>query len=64
MGEKDPDFPDPNIEARWVADRLKCEVLMVPGAGHYPQAEFPEIVSPAIVEFLHRISLSANDPGL
>ena len=59
MGEKDPDFPDPAIEARWIADRLKGEVLMVPGAGHYPQAEFPEVVSPAVVKFVRRITLSA-----
>jgi len=28
---------------------------MVPGAGHYPQAEFPEVVSPAVVEFALRV---------
>jgi pimeloyl-ACP methyl ester carboxylesterase len=60
MGEKDPDFPAPETEARWIADRLKGEVLMVPGAGHYPQAEFPEVVSPAVVEFVRRITLSAT----
>jgi pimeloyl-ACP methyl ester carboxylesterase len=54
MGEKDPDFPDPAIEARWIADQVKGELLMVPGAGHYPQAEFPELVSPAAVEFVRR----------
>jgi pimeloyl-ACP methyl ester carboxylesterase len=58
MGEKDPDFPDPAIEARWIADRLNGEVLMVPGAGHYPQAEFQELVSPAVVAFVRRIALS------
>ncbi len=58
MGEKDPDFPDPATEARWIADRLNGEILIVPGAGHYPQAEFPEIVSPAVVEFVRRIMLS------
>jgi pimeloyl-ACP methyl ester carboxylesterase len=52
MGDKDPDFPDPAAEARWIAQRLGCEVLMVSGAGHYPQAEFPEIVSPAVAEWL------------
>jgi pimeloyl-ACP methyl ester carboxylesterase len=52
MGDKDPDFADPEAEANWIAKRLVCEVLMVPGAGHYPQAEFPEIVSPAVVDFL------------
>ena len=57
MGEKDPDFPNPAAEARWIADRLNGEVLIVPGAGHYPQAEFPEVVSPAVVEFVRRITL-------
>lgn len=55
MGGKDPDFPDSSVEARWVAERLHGEVLMVPDAGHYPQAEFPEIVSPAVVEFVRRV---------
>ena len=58
MGEKDPDFPDPRTEARWIADRLNGEVLMVPGAGHYPQSEFPEIVSPAVAAFVRRITPS------
>jgi pimeloyl-ACP methyl ester carboxylesterase len=57
MGDKDPDFPDPEHEARWIAERLRGKVLMVPGAGHYPQAEFPEVVSPAVVEFARRIAL-------
>lgn len=59
MGDMDPDFPDPEAEARWIAERLRGKVLMVPGAGHYPQAEFPELVSPAIVEFVRRITPSA-----
>jgi pimeloyl-ACP methyl ester carboxylesterase len=59
MGEKDPDFPDPAIEARWIADHLHGEILMVPGAGHYPQAEFPELVSPAVVEFGRRVKRSS-----
>jgi len=52
MGAKDSDFPDPAAEARLIADRVGGRVLMVPGAGHYPQAEYPEIVGPAVVEFL------------
>jgi len=55
MGEADPDFPDPVAEARWIAEQLDAQVLMVPGAGHYPQAEFPEVVSPAVVEFALRV---------
>lgn len=52
MGSADPDFKDPEAEARLVADRLSGDVVMVPGAGHYPQAESPEVVGPAVVAFL------------
>lgn len=52
MGGKDPDFGDPRAEAAYITERLGCEVLMVPGGGHYPHAEYPEIVNPAVVAFL------------
>lgn len=52
MGEKDPDFGDPGAEAAFVAERLGGRVLMVPEAGHYPHAEFPEVVTPHVVRFL------------
>jgi pimeloyl-ACP methyl ester carboxylesterase len=61
MGERDPDFPDPAAEARLIAGRLNAEVVIVPGAGHYPQAEYPEVVTPAVLAFLARIdSVSAG----
>ncbi len=52
MGERDPDFRDPAGEARWMSERLKAEVVMVPGAGHFPQAEYPEVVNPAMLAFV------------
>lgn len=52
MGEKDPDFADPVAEAQLVGRMLGGTVITVPGAGHYPQAEFPEVTSPAVVDFL------------
>jgi len=55
MGESDPDFPDPAAEAHTVAERLNGEVLMVPNAGHYPQAEYPEVVSSSVAGFLSRV---------
>jgi pimeloyl-ACP methyl ester carboxylesterase len=58
MGADDPDFPDPDAEARLIADRLDAEVLMVPESGHYPQAEYPEIVAPSILEFLRGSDLA------
>ena len=59
MGEKDPDWKDPAAEARWVADTLRGETLLVPGAGHYPMTEYPETVNPAIVAFVDRVSARA-----
>lgn len=52
MGSKDPDFKEPQTEARWVADKLNATLHMVEGAGHYPHAEMPEIAGPIIVEFV------------
>ncbi len=52
MGELDPDFPDPRAEADWIAAVLRAEVVMVPEAGHYPQAQRPDIATPAVLRFL------------
>jgi pimeloyl-ACP methyl ester carboxylesterase len=55
MGDRDPDWPDPVAEARWVAsavgDGSRSELLVVPSAGHYPMTEYPEVVGPAVVAF-------------
>ena len=62
MGEGDPDFRDPAGEARWIEEHLTgagrggAEVLMVPDAGHYPHAQRPEIVTPAVVDFVKRVA--------
>ena len=52
MGTKDPDWPDPEQEAQWIASQLAAEVHLVEGAGHYPQTEMPELVIPAVLAFL------------
>ncbi|MEV0391786.1 alpha/beta fold hydrolase [Polymorphospora rubra] len=59
MGTKDPDFPDPAAEARFVAERLRGELLLVPDAGHYPMAEYPELVNPELVRFLGTVHADA-----
>jgi pimeloyl-ACP methyl ester carboxylesterase len=56
MGDKDPDWKDPVGEGRWVAETLNADLLLVPGAGHYPMAEYPEVVNPAVVEFVGKIA--------
>ncbi len=67
MGAKDPDFPDPAAEARRTADALRgaarVEVAMVAGAGHYPHAESPAVVGPAVVAFLARAGVPGAASG-
>lgn len=52
MGARDRDFPDPEAEAAWVAEALRGDHLMVPGAGHYPMAEAPEVVLDGMLRLL------------
>jgi pimeloyl-ACP methyl ester carboxylesterase len=59
MGDRDPDFSNPAAEARLVANRLGGTVLLVPGAGHYPQAQFPEVVTAAMLKFLMEVQRRA-----
>lgn len=49
MGSRDPDFPDPESEARHVAGLLGGAVVMIDGAGHYPHAEAPDATLPALL---------------
>ena len=55
MGDHDPDFPDPTIEARWITDTLQGELLRVPEAGHYPHSQRPDLVGPAVTTFARRL---------
>jgi pimeloyl-ACP methyl ester carboxylesterase len=52
MGSKDPDFDDAKVEADTVARILKGRAVMIDGAGHYPQAEMPDVTAPAIIDFI------------
>lgn len=59
MGERDADFKDPAAEARWIGDTLHGEVVMVPEAGHYPQAQQPELTTAAVLRFLGGVTSGA-----
>lgn len=59
MGERDPDFTDAAAEGRWIADRLHGDLVLVPGAGHYPHVEEAASVNPAIVAFAGRVTSRA-----
>ena len=56
IGDADPDWPDPAAEAAWVASNFDgAATITVPGAGHAPMLERPEVVNPALAAFLERI---------
>jgi pimeloyl-ACP methyl ester carboxylesterase len=56
VGLLDKDWPDPTAEGRWCADVLGAELVLVPEAGHYPAAQRPDLVAPAVLGFLARVS--------
>ena len=59
MGDRDPDFPDPRAEAEHVAAQLGGRCVVVPGAGHYPHAEYADLVSGEVVGFLREVEADA-----
>lgn len=58
VGTKDPDWPDPKAEAQFIADKMSAKLQVVEDAGHYPQAEMPEQVTPVVLDFLKDASSS------
>ncbi|WP_246852695.1 alpha/beta fold hydrolase [Naasia sp. SYSU D00948] len=59
MGSADRDWKDPAAEAAWIGERLKAEVLVVEGAGHYPMVDSADQVNPAVVAFARRATAVA-----
>ncbi|ROR42823.1 alpha/beta fold hydrolase [Kitasatospora cineracea] len=52
MGDKDPDFPKPELVADRQAAALRGRKVMIEGAGHYPMAGHPQAVADALLPFL------------
>jgi pimeloyl-ACP methyl ester carboxylesterase len=59
MGGADRDWKDPAAEAAWIGEQLDAEVLVVPGAGHYPMVDSAEHVNPAVIAFARQVTQSA-----
>ncbi|CAH0280637.1 alpha/beta fold hydrolase [Microbacterium sp. Bi128] len=55
MGAADPDWKDPAAEADWLAAELSARVVMVPGVGHAPMLEAPEVVAEAMLGLLGEV---------
>jgi pimeloyl-ACP methyl ester carboxylesterase len=52
IGTKDSDYPDPMAEGQYLAEKIGGRLVMIKGAGHYPQTVMPEKTTPAVLEFL------------
>jgi pimeloyl-ACP methyl ester carboxylesterase len=55
MGTGDIDWPDPVVEAKWLAGRLSAELVLLDGAGHHPHVEFPGEIAEAVTAFARKI---------
>jgi pimeloyl-ACP methyl ester carboxylesterase len=63
MGSSDPDFKDPESEARKVSGELRGAYRMIEGAGHYPHAEYPEETGALIRDFLNGLATEGAGRG-
>jgi pimeloyl-ACP methyl ester carboxylesterase len=55
MGSRDPDWPDPEAEARAIVallPQVPSRYVMIDGAGHYPNVQYPDAVAAAVLPFL------------
>ena len=60
IGSLDPDYPDPAAELTWLVGALGAEPLLIPGVGHYPHSQRPDIVVPAMLSFLAALPHGAD----
>ncbi|HLZ64021.1 MAG TPA: alpha/beta hydrolase [Ktedonosporobacter sp.] len=64
MGSRDPDFKDPEQEARTLAARLPhATAQIIEGAGHHLQAEVPEVVGQQVLDFFTGIEQKVMERG-
>jgi pimeloyl-ACP methyl ester carboxylesterase len=61
VGELDPDYQDAGAELARMRAALGGEELLVPGVGHYPQHQAPEVVTPAVLDFLAGLPTTGRD---
>jgi pimeloyl-ACP methyl ester carboxylesterase len=60
MGSLDPDFADPGAELAWIEKSIGAQGHLIPGVGHYPQHQAPDVVVPATLAFLASLPAGAD----
>lgn len=61
VGELDPDYKDAGAELARMGGALDGATLLLPGVGHYPQHQAPEVVTPAVLDFLATLPVAPED---
>lgn len=62
IGQADPDFDEPAAELRWTESVLPmAAVLALPGVGHFPHAERPDLLIAPIVDFARTLFAPGDD---
>jgi pimeloyl-ACP methyl ester carboxylesterase len=62
MGTADPDFSNPRAEADFIVSAIPgAKLSMIEGGGHYPQSEFPDQTTTAILDFLNSLKDDDED---
>jgi hypothetical protein len=57
---KDPYFPDPVAEGRYITGQTCGWLEVIEGAGHYPQTEMSEKTTPIVIDFLNASVIGAK----
>jgi pimeloyl-ACP methyl ester carboxylesterase len=60
MGTKDPDFPDPEAEARRAQELFagNATLHLIDDSGHYPYQDAPQATAAALEEFLKGVTIA------
>lgn len=61
VGSLDPDYSAPAAELAWMQDAIGARGLLVGGVGHYPQHQAPDVVVPAVLDFLSGLPAARGD---
>lgn len=56
IGDHDPDFRSPATELAWATEAIGAEGVLVTDTGHYPHAQRPDRVVPAVLKFLTKVT--------
>ena len=61
MGSKDPNFKDPEKEAKYLCGLMHGQYHLIQYVGHYPHAEVPGTTNPLVLTFLRTLKKNQKE---